>query len=83
MVLPVCVAAIEHVPALTRVMVVTETVQTNGVVEAKVTVRPDDAVALSAGGAVPRVCAAMVPKVMVWVVRVETTNVWVTGVAAA
>jgi hypothetical protein len=42
-----------HVPTLTSVAVVPETVHTAGVVEAKLTARPEDAVALSVNGAVP------------------------------
>jgi hypothetical protein len=51
--LPGWLAVIEHVPAATSVTVTPETVQTEGVFEANVTVRPESAVALSANGAEP------------------------------
>jgi hypothetical protein len=40
-------------------------VQTADVVEAKLTVRPDDAVALTFNGAVPKTWSASAPKVIV------------------
>jgi len=52
--LPACVAWMVHVPSATRVAVVPDTVQTAEVVEAKLTARPEDAVALSVNGAVPK-----------------------------
>jgi hypothetical protein len=42
-----------HVPPAANVMVAVETVQIDGVSDAKLTVRPDDAVALTVIGAVP------------------------------
>ena len=54
MVLPACVAWIVHGPTETSVTVATDTVQTAEVVEAKLTTRPDVAVALSVNGAVPK-----------------------------
>jgi hypothetical protein len=52
--LPVCVAWMVQVPALTSVTVAPDTVQTAGVVEAKLTVKPDEAVALSGNGPAPK-----------------------------
>ena len=66
MALPVCVACTVQVPTATRVTVAPETVQTVEVVEAKLTARPDEAVALTANGAVPRARFERAPKVMVW-----------------
>jgi hypothetical protein len=81
LVLPACVAWMLHVPALTSVTVDVDTVQTGDVVEVKVTVRPEDAVALTGNGAVPNAWSESVPKVMVWVAG-ATLKVWSTGVAA-
>ena len=54
-------------PSATSVTVEPDTVQTPVVVELKVTVRPDDAVALTPKGAAPRiVLSARAPKVIVW-----------------
>jgi hypothetical protein len=44
-----------QLPAITRVTVVPETVQTSGVVEAKLTASPELAVALTVNGAAPHV----------------------------
>ena len=46
------------------------TVQTGNVVDAKVTARPEDAVALTVNGAVPITCTRRGPNVMVWVAGV-------------
>ena len=51
--LPAWVAWMVHVPAAASVTVDPETVQTPVVVEAKLTMRPEDAVALTVNGAVP------------------------------
>jgi bifunctional DNase/RNase len=51
--LPACDAWIVQVPTATSVTVAPDTVQTVEVVEAKLTARPDDAVALTVKGAVP------------------------------
>jgi hypothetical protein len=51
--LPACVAWMVHVPTAIIVTVAADTVQTAGVVEAKLTARPEDAVALSVNGALP------------------------------
>ena len=53
MALPACVAWIVQVPAAASVTVDPATVQTVGVVDAKLTERPEVAVALTAKGAVP------------------------------
>lgn len=55
-----------QVPTPTSVKVVPLTVQTAGVVDAKVTARPELAVALKAAGAKPKVCPAGAAKVMLW-----------------
>ena len=82
-VLPVWLAAMEHVPTATRVMVVPETVQTGLLLEANVTDRPEVAVAASAGGVVTfKVCVGMGPNVIVCGVRF-TVKICVTGLAAA
>ena len=51
--LPVCDAVIVQVPVVTIVTVLPETVQTEVVVEANDTVRPEEAVALMVNGAMP------------------------------
>ena len=61
--MPACVAWMVQVPAATNVAVAPPTVQTLAVVEAKLTARPELAVALSASG-VPTVCAPGLAKVM-------------------
>ena len=48
--LPACVAWMVHVPPETRVTVAPDTVQTAVVVDAKLTARPEDAVADHTGG---------------------------------
>jgi len=63
--LPPCDALIVQVPAATKVAVVPETVQMLVVVEAKLTVRPEVAVAERVSG-VPTVWAAIMPNAMVW-----------------
>ena len=57
---------IEHVPTETSVTVAPKTVQTPVVVEAKLTGRPELAVAPIANGDVPNCWFANVPNVMVW-----------------
>src|SRR5271154_400988 len=80
--LPACVAWMVHVPAAASVTVSPATVQTADVVEAKLTERPEDAVALSVNGAVPSPSLESAPKLMVWPSDV-TWKLWLTGVAAA
>src|SRR6185312_6408699 len=63
--LPVCAAVIEHVPGATRVTVVPATVQTARVVEAKLTVSPELAVATIASGGAPKITSDRDPKVIV------------------
>ena len=70
-----------QVPMATSVTVEPETVQTLDVVEAKLTERPDDAVALTVKGVVPRFLADNAAKVMVWLAAV-TRKLWLTGAAA-
>ena len=66
MVLPACVAWMMQVPPETSVTVATDTVQTAVVCELKLTVRPEDAVALTVNGAVPKTRFESAPKLMVW-----------------
>jgi hypothetical protein len=84
--LPACEAWIVHVPALSSLTVVPDdalaTVQTDEVDDVKLTVRPEDAVAVMAIGADPNARFGRVPKVMVWLAGV-TVKLWVTATAAA
>ena len=52
--MPAWVAWMLQVPRATRVTVAPETVQADAVVEAKLTARPEDAVALTVNGVAPR-----------------------------
>ena len=70
--MPACVAWIVHVPAATNVATAPLTVQMLVVVEAKDTVRPELAVAVSVL-CVPTVCAPGLPKVMVCVTAVTVS----------
>ncbi|HEY2970618.1 MAG TPA: hypothetical protein VGK75_19865 [Casimicrobiaceae bacterium] len=54
-----------QVPPAIKVTVLPLTVQTAGVVEAKATASPEDAVALTVNGALPYVLPASAPKVIV------------------
>ena len=63
--LPTCVAAIEQVPGATRVTFVPATVQTARVVEAKLTVSPELAVATIVNGGAPKVTSGKGPKAIV------------------
>jgi hypothetical protein len=78
--LPACVAWMVHVPVAISEAVVPETVQTAGVVEAKLTGRPESDVADSAT-VPPTDCAAIAPKVMVCDFAF-TAKLWETGAAA-
>jgi hypothetical protein len=69
------------VPTDTSVTVVPETVHTPELVDAKLTGRPDDAVALRVKGALPAARFGRLAKVMVWLPCV-TWKLWFTGVAA-
>ncbi len=79
-VLPACEAVMLQVPGATNVTALPDTVQTPVVVEAKLTVKPEVAVAESVSG-VPTVCAAIAPNVIVCACR--TVIFCDTGVAAA
>ena len=70
-----------HVPAAMKLAVVPETVQTVEVVEAKLTARPELAVAERASS-VPTVFGGILSKVIVWALM-ETVRLCETGVAAA
>jgi hypothetical protein len=74
-----------HVPTATSVAVVPDTVHTDEVSEAKLTGRPEDAVALRVKGALPSDIFESAPKVIVWLVWdcCVTWKLWLTGVAAA
>lgn len=82
--LPACEAVIEQVPAAIKVAVVPLTVQTVCVVEAKLTAKPEVAVAVSVS-VVPTVCEAMESNVIFCAVSEAafTAKLCVTGVAAA
>ena len=81
--MPGWLAVMEHVPMATSVTVTPETVQTEGLLEASVTARPELAVAVRVGGVELSVTAPNAPNVIVCGASAETTNVWVTGVAGA
>jgi hypothetical protein len=83
--LPGWLAVTVQVPAATSVMLVPLTVHTLGVVDANVTVKPDDAVADSAGGVVPTVWLLKAAKVMLCAVSgtAATPKVLDTPTAAA
>jgi hypothetical protein len=59
-----------------------DTVQTDAVLDEKATARPEDAVALSAKGAVPNAWFGIAANVIVWVPAV-TVKLWLTAVAGA
>ena len=70
MLLPACVAWMVQVPTETSVTVEPvspDTVQTAVVCELKLTVKPEEAVALTVNGAAPKGWFPSAPKVMVWV----------------
>jgi len=80
-VLPGWVAVMEQVPEATRVTAIPETVQTDGVVEAKLMGRPEVAVALKLKDGVPSNILPMVPNKMLCEVC-ATVKLWMTGAAA-
>jgi len=82
MVLPPCLAWTVQRPVATSVTVVPETVQTGGVVEVKLTVSPEVAVALTVNGAEPKGRFGSAPKTTVWLSCV-TRKLWLTGTAVA
>src|SRR5687767_14440178 len=61
-----------QLPVPVSVTVLPDTVQ--GPAASKLTVRPDDAVALTANGASPKVLLANAPNVMVWFAGLEAMN---------
>ena len=63
--LPACVASIEQAPCATKVTVFPDTVQTGVVSDAKLTAKPELAVALTVNGAAPYVLVGRDAKVMV------------------
>jgi hypothetical protein len=69
-------------PTLTNVTFPPDTVQTEGVVDAKLTGSPEVAVALTANGVVEKGRLASGAKAIVWLPAV-TAKVWSTGAAAA
>src|SRR5208283_2971096 len=74
--LPGWVAVIEQAPPARSVTVAVATVQTDGVVEANSTVKPDDAVALRVNVPEPYATLESAPKLMIWGARVVTEIVW-------
>jgi phage tail protein X len=78
---PACVAWMVHVPAPTSVTVAPDTVQTDVVVEAKLTANPELALALTVNGEAPNTWPNKLPNVIVWLPGV-TVKPWLTGVAA-
>jgi hypothetical protein len=79
--LPAWLAVSEHEPPATIVTVLPETVQTDVVVEAKLTARPELAVAVTVNGAVPELTSLGAPNVIVCVAAL-TVKLCVTDVAA-
>jgi hypothetical protein len=63
-----------QVPTDTSVSVVPDTVQTGCVLEAKATVRPDEAVAFNETGPALMATFAGAPKVIVWDISVDTVK---------
>ena len=53
-------------PTAIRVTFAPATVQTGNVVDAKLAASPEDAVALTVNGAIPKALFARAPKVIVW-----------------
>ena len=80
--MPACVALMLQWPAATSVTVLPETVQMVGVVEAKLTGRPDEAVAVTVNGGVLRGTFGKGAKLIVCTSLVMV-KAWVTGVAVA
>ncbi len=79
---PACVALIPQWREATNVTVSPETVQTVVVVEAKLSARPEDAVAEIVNGAAPNVWVGNAPNVIVCA-SFMIVNADVTGVAAS
>jgi hypothetical protein len=75
--LPAWLAVIEHVPTATIVTVLPDTVQTDAVVEVKLTGKPELAVAVIANGATPSVTLLNAANVIVcdaWKLSPATLN---------
>ena len=82
--MPLWLAVTEQLPAASKVRLLPLTVQTELVVEARVTASPDEALALKLAGVMPKVCAAISSKVIVCAVKAaatETVKLFVTAVA--
>jgi hypothetical protein len=73
----------EQVPVARIVTVLPDTVQTEGVFEAKVTANPEVALALMVKEATPSVTLLRAPNVMLWEAGFETEKDCVTRTAAA
>ena len=82
MALPAWLAVIEHMPRAAIVTVLPETVQTDVVVEAKLTAKPELAVAPIVKGAMPKATLLSAPNVIVCAAGL-TVNPRITGAAAA
>ena len=72
---PACDARIVQVPAETSVTVAPDTVQTDSVVEVKLTTRPEDAGALIVNGGLPWAWFARAPKAIVWLACVTIIEI--------
>ena len=83
--MPDWLALIEQVPAATSDSVLPLTLHTAGLVDAKLTGKPELALATRAAGRLPRVWSAGLLKLMVWASKgaAPTVNACTTGVAAA
>ena len=71
-----------HVPVLTKVTVAPETVQTDSVLDEKVTGRLEEAVALSGKGAFPSAWFGIAANAIVWPPGVAV-KLWLTALAGA
>ena len=80
--LPACAALMAQRPAATSVTILPETVQVVGVVVAKLTGKPDEAVALTGKGGVMMGSFGSAAK-LIACGSLVIVKVWVTGVAAA
>jgi hypothetical protein len=80
--LPDWSASIAHEPVLSSVTAVPDTEQMSGVLEVKLTGRPEDAVAATVKDPIPSDLAGIALNVIVWLPCV-TVKVSITGAAAA
>ncbi len=71
--LPAWLAVIEQEPVVSSVTLLPDTVHTVPVVEAKLTLSPELAVAVSVTGLWIRVLSASAPKLMVWLAALIVT----------